>query len=101
MSEDLPNRVAVLERQFAASEARADERLRRERRIEEKVDLLLEDMNLRHGREAANLRKNEESREDRHEMWQWLRAFVPTGIWVAFWSMVVWAAQKIGMGGGQ
>lgn len=78
--------------------ARAEERLRREKRIEEKVDCLIDDMNQRHGRENANKRTDDKNRENKHETGEWLRAFIPTGIWVAFWSMIVWVAQKLGSG---
>ncbi|PNW44507.1 UNVERIFIED_CONTAM: hypothetical protein BEN50_12800 [Euhalothece sp. KZN 001] len=97
MTDDLPGRVTDLERKMAASEARAQERLKREKRIEEKVDMLVDDMNRRHGREAAERRDAEHNRDDRHETGAWLRAFVPTGFWVALWAAVLWVAEQLGI----
>jgi len=98
---DLECRVTRLERRFEAAEARAEERHRREIRIEEKVDLLVEDKNRREGRETAEQRTRLRDRETRHEVSEWLRALLPTGFWVGVFAAVAWVLRQLGVGGGQ
>ena len=97
----LEARVTHLERRFEAAEARAEERHSREIRIEEKVDLLVQDKSRREGRETAEQRTRLRDRETRHELSEWLRSFVPTGFWVGIFAAVAWVLRQLGIGSGQ
>ena len=101
MSDEITGRVNVLERKFDAMEARAEERHQREQRMEVKLDALFQDMNRRQGREAAAAIADDNALASRKERSKWLRAFVPTGLWVGVWSAIVWIAQKLTGGMGQ
>lgn len=89
MSDGLEQRVSKLETQFAGAEARSQERHKREVRMEEKIDRLLEDNNQRRGREDAQRKESDHQHDDR---WQvWMRALFPVAIITAiFQALLAW-----------
>jgi len=99
MTDDLPARVAQMEKQIVRIEARSEDREKRERRIEEKVDWLIEAENRRAGRESAERREHTENREDRSYWAQWIQTFLPTGVWVGVFAAIAGAVEWLRNGG--
>jgi len=89
------SRLSELERRLTQLQTRDEVRRDRERRIEDKVDELLEDMHQRRGRETANTRQHRDDKDARHELGEWLRAFIPTGLWVGVFTVLQWIARQL------
>lgn len=61
------------------------------------LKMLVADLHERRGREAVIRVTHIEDREDKFQLWTWVRAFIPTGIftavWIAIWRFFTGAPQ--------
>lgn len=78
-------------------EAGAEHRDQQLTEILASLKVLVADLHERKGREAIIRVTHVEDREDRFQLWTWIRAFMPTGIftaiWIAIWRFFTGAPQ--------
>lgn len=98
-SEALEQRVRQLEKARAEDAVKLQMLVSQNERILRKQDELLAESHERKGREAAALIAVEQKTEDKQERNAMIRHFLPVGLFVGVWQMVLWLVEWIGNGG--